>query len=141
MNYVRPCPSCNVELRIPLIEGDLLIRCPRCGFGFEITPSVDATSFPQRKILNQDRFKKYFQDTSNSWLEKSKIKKFIEFSLYFILILYIVKNCNLAIEKQPNPISIEEREQSLPKEKSSDEDDLAPEDSKDNPAKPAPYSI
>jgi hypothetical protein len=97
VNYIRPCPSCGVELRIPLNRGILSVKCPTCEFRFQFDPS-DPLIHQIGYLEKNQKFKLPILFSNQTLL-----KKIVPIILFFILSLYIIKDCGF-ISKTRNSL-------------------------------------
>lgn len=126
MNYIRPCPSCNVDLRFPLDRGILTVKCPNCNFRFEIDPD-SSELFQIGHIEKNSTF-----PLSSFRFPNVIIKQIIPFLLFCILGIYILRTCsleydiatpetesdqlNIPLNPKPNLLpDEEEKEKNIPK--------------------------
>jgi hypothetical protein len=126
VNYIRPCPSCGVELRIPLNRGILSVKCPSCGFRFQFDPD-DPWVLKTGHIEKNQKFK-----LSNLFPNRLHIKAIIPVILFSILGLYIIRDCGFIQSlktSHPSPVNesnvpntpfIEPEVDSIPNQKNDD---------------------
>lgn len=117
MNFIRPCPSCNVDLRIPLDRGILLIRCPNCNHRFEIDPDS-----PELFELGQYEKKKNFSIPALSF-PNFTTKKIIPFLLFLLLGIYILRACNHETTSLSKPNNADPNYQKVPESSPEEEQD------------------
>lgn len=108
MNYIRPCPSCNVDLRIPLDRGILMIRCPNCNHRFEVDPDssdlLELGKFEKKENLSIPSFS----------FPKLSIKNIIPFLMFLILGIYILRTCSHETNSLSKPIDADPNYQKFP---------------------------